>query len=83
MAQYDYNDAGFDSFLSRSIDNLTQINLDSQGPVSTQMKFDTAQVSGMVGDTLQIGQVRINRDNITLSDENNTRLLIGRDEGGF
>lgn len=83
MAQYDYTDSGFDGFLSRSIDNLTQINLDSQGPVSTQMKFDSAQVSGMIGDTLQVGQVRINRDNITLSDENNTRLLIGRDEGGF
>ena len=83
MAQYDYNDAGFDSFLSRSIDNLTQINLDSQGPVSTQMKFDSAQLSGMVGDTLQVGQVKINKTNITMSDGNNTRLLIGEDTGGF
>lgn len=81
--EYDYGSSGFDPFLNRSVDNLYQSNLDSQGPLSTQMRYDSAQVSGMIGDTLQIGQVSINRESITVSDGENTRLLIGRDPGGF
>lgn len=55
----DYTDAGFDGFLSRSIDDLSQINLDSQGPTSTSIRYDSAQVSGMLGDTLQVGKIKI------------------------
>jgi hypothetical protein len=81
MEPYDYAKAGFDAFLSRSIDNLSQVNLNSQGPQSNSMAYDRSQVTGYIGDTLQIGKVHINRDNITLEDEDNTRLVIGEDEG--
>ena len=80
---YDYTTSGFDGFLSRSVDDLSQANLDSAGPQTTAMRYDSAQVSGMLGDTLQIGNVKINKTNITLSDGTNTRLLIGEDVGGF
>lgn len=82
-SDYNYEAAGFDGFMSRSIDNLVQVNLDSNGPASTQMRFDSTQVSGFMGDTLQIGAVRINRSSITMTDGRNTRLLIGEDVGGF
>ena len=78
----DYTDAGFDGFLSRSVDDNPRINLDSRGPVSTQMSFDRAQVSGFMGDTLQIGKTHINNTNITVDDGSNTRVVIG-DDGGF
>lgn len=75
----DYIAAGFDPFLSRSIDNLSQFNLDSQGPVSTQIPFDRAQVSGMLGDTLVIGKIKIDggKGRISVYDDNgneNTRI---------
>ena len=76
---YDYTQAGFDNFLSRSVDDLSQTNLDSAGPQTTAMRYDSAQVSGLLGDTLQIGSVRINRTNITMDDGSNDRLLIGED----
>lgn len=78
---YSYENAGFDSFLSRSIDNLTRVNLDSQGPTSTQIRYDSAQVSGMLGDTLQIGGIQLNGvpGNITINDGNNDFLLIGNE----
>jgi hypothetical protein len=81
--KYSYEKAGFDAFLSRSIDNTPQFNLDSRGPVSRQVAYDRTQVTGTLGDTLQIGQVRVNRTNITMSDGTNERLLIGEDKGGF
>ena len=52
---YNYTSAGFDGFLSRSIDKTPQVNLSDQGPVSTAVAFDRTQVSGMLGNTLQIG----------------------------
>ena len=56
---YSYTDAGFDSFLSRSIDNVAQYNLDSTGPMVNQVRYDGMQVSGMLGDTLQIGNIHL------------------------
>lgn len=78
---YDYSTAGFDSFLSRSVDNLSQINLDSQGPQTTAIRYDDAQVSGFLGDTLQLGNVRINKTNIIINDGSNDFLLMGEDSG--
>ncbi len=75
----DYTDDGFDGFLSRSVDDLSQQNLDSQGPISTQMSFDRSQVSGMFGDTLQIGKVRIENQAIIINDGENDFLLMGED----
>lgn len=78
---YSYIDAGFDGFLSRSVDNLDQVNLDSQGPQTTQIRYDSAQLSGAFGDTVRIGQIKLNgaRGNITINDGNNDFLLIGND----
>lgn len=75
--EYDYTAAGLDSFLSRSIDNLTQDNLDSQGPISTAIRYDSAQISGFQGDTLQIGGIRITNSAIIMNDGSNDVLLIG------
>lgn len=75
--EYTYETAGFDGFLSRSIDNLTQTNLSSQGPVSTAQAYDRSQVSGFLGDTIQIGSVRITKTGIIMNDGNNDVLLIG------
>jgi hypothetical protein len=76
---YSYLNAGFDDFLSRSIDNTQRTNLDSPGPVSSQVRYDAAQVSGFLGDTIQIGGVRITRKGIIMNDGNNDVLLIGDD----
>lgn len=76
----DYKDAGFDDFLSRSIDDTPQANLDSTGPQTTQMRFDSSAVNGQLGDTLQIGSIRLNGSDgtIILSDGSNDRLVIGK-----
>lgn len=79
MDQYDYTADGFDGFLSRSIDDVSQVNLDSQGPVSRAIRYDDAQVSGQLGDTLRLGNVKINGvpGNIVISDGNNDFFLAG------
>lgn len=77
---YDYTASGLDSFLSRSIDNLSQVNLDAAGPQSTAFRYDSAQISGFLGDTIQIGSVRITKTGIIMNDGNNDVLLIGEDE---
>lgn len=52
---YTYESSGLDGFLSRSIDDLSQVNLGSQGPQSTAQAFDRTQVTGVVGDKMRIG----------------------------
>lgn len=83
--RYTYQDAGFDGFLSRSIDNLSQTNLDSPGPISRQVAFDRTQVTGALGDIQQIGRIHIDgaAGNITLNDGEVTRFLLGEDKDGF
>lgn len=80
----DYSDSGFDDFLSRSIDGTPQRNLDTGGPVSTQMRYDSAQSSGSVGDTFSVGNVLINGKDgaIELANGTNRPLLIGKDSNG-
>lgn len=56
---YDYSSSGLDGFLSRSIDDLSQVNLNSPGPVSTQIAYDRAQVTGLLGDTWRIGSISL------------------------
>lgn len=77
----DYTTDGLDSFLSRSIDELAQINLSSPGPQSTAFRYDSAQVSGMLGDTLQLGKIHFNgaEGNITINDGQNDFFLVGED----
>lgn len=77
--EYSYLDAGFDGFLNRSIDNTSQVNLDSQGSQSNAIRFDSAQLSGAMGDTMRVGKININgaAGNITANDGNNDFFLLG------
>jgi hypothetical protein len=57
--QYDYTVAGFDGFLSRSIDTQGA-PLDAQPDApSKQMDFDRSQASGALGNTVRIGNINI------------------------
>lgn len=81
-----YSDDGYDPFLSRSIDALSQPNLDSQGPVTTHIAFDRGAVSGRFPDTVKIGSaIRLDgpAKNIVLSDGTVDRLLLGFQKDGF
>lgn len=78
---YTYESAGLDGFLSRSIDNLSQVTLDSPGPVTTSMAYDRSQVTGSLGDTLQLGKINFNGSagNIIINDGTNDFLIMGED----
>lgn len=78
---YNYESAGFDGFLSRSIDNLAQVTLDSPGPQTTAIPFDRGQQSGSLGNTIQIGHIKLDgaQGRITMDDGSNDFLLIGED----
>lgn len=63
QARYDYTQAGFNPFLTRSIDVNVQPTLGVDSVVqSRSVAFDRGQVNGFFGDILQIGRVRINKD---------------------
>lgn len=76
---YNYESAGFDGFLSRSIDNLSQVTLDSPGPANNAVAYDRTQVTGFLGDTLQIGNIRLENTRIVISDGSNDFFLAGTD----
>lgn len=82
---YDLTDSGFDGFISRSVDQTPQINLDSPAPSNNAIAFDRNQVDGMLGDTLTIGNIKLNGADgtIILSDGTNDRLIIGFLKDGF
>lgn len=82
--QYDYADAGFDGFLSRSVDATPELNLASQVPSNNAVAFDRTQVTGPLGDTLRLGRIYINGSNgtIIMNDGTNDVLLIGEDPNG-
>lgn len=86
--RYDYTTAGFNGFLTRSIGGgqpLTLTEADQQAATTRSISFDRSQITGALGDTLQIGQISLNgaEENIILSDGDNNRLLLGRQDGGF
>lgn len=76
--RYDYLAAGFDNFLSRSVDGVQQVSLNSPGPVSTQMRFDSVQVSGSLGDILSVGRITIDgrQGALKFYDENGNEIGI-------
>lgn len=82
---YDLTSAGFDGFMSRSVDSTPQLNLDSPTPPNNAIAFDRNAVSGMLGDTLTIGNIKLNGSDgtIILSDGSNDRIIIGFLPGGF
>jgi hypothetical protein len=83
MDDYTYETAGLDGFLSRSIDKTPQVNLSSPGPISMSIPYDRMQVSGMIGGSIQIGNIQIKNDSIVLVNEGVTQMIIGFDQGGF
>lgn len=84
QGDYDYTSSGFDGFLSRSIDNLSQIDLDSQGPVSTAIRYDSAQTTGILGDTWRVGDIFLagKQRAIEIGDSKTKQILVGRDSQG-
>ncbi len=74
---YDYTDSGFDSFLSRSIDSVSQVNLDSTGPSSTAKAYDRGQSTGSVGDSFRVGRIYIDgvKGRISAYDENGNEVV--------
>lgn len=70
MDDYDMTAAGFDGFMSRSIDSTPALNLDSPVPFNNALPFDRTQVTGSQGDTFNMGGIGMSaKDNaITLND---------------
>lgn len=66
---YNYETAGFDSFLSRSIDGIPQTNLDSLGPISREVGYDRSQFSGSTSDTIRIGQTKVDASGVKVANE--------------
>lgn len=87
---YDYSITGISGFLSRSIDdvaweNTLDAHLNTLGNVpeqSTQQNFDQTMVTGSLGNTLQVGGISLNNNNITVNDGTNDFLIIGDDGQG-
>lgn len=90
---YDYSTSGINGFLSRSIDEIQWENtldahmntLSNTPQESTQQNYDATQVSGSLGNTLQIGSVNINGSdgNITLDNNGTAQMIIGSSQDGF
>lgn len=81
-SRYDYTQAGFDSFLSRSIDSQGQNSLSVPlNQNSRAIAFDRSQVSGVFGDTAQIGKINLDgaQGAITLKDGDNVTFILGED----
>lgn len=74
---YSYESSGFDGFLSRSIDDLPQVTLDSPGPQSTAIPFDRGQQSGSFGNVVTIGNIQLDgvKGRISLKDDNSNEVL--------
>jgi hypothetical protein len=74
---YDYVEAGFDGFLSRSIDDVSQVNLDSGGPRPMTQAYDRMQVSGQLGDSFQVGKIQIDgvRGRLSIVDDNGNEVV--------
>lgn len=78
---YDYETAGFNSFLSRPLVSLEGTPV--QAP-TRQVNFDQAQVTGALGDTLRIGNILLDgvAGRISVFDDNNNESVrIGELDG--
>lgn len=86
MQNYDYTTAGFDPFLTRSIDGFNTPNLDALGATtsSSEVNYDQSQVTGSLGNAIQVGNIRIDgvTGRITIYDQNgNEAIWIGNIDG--
>lgn len=73
---YDYAAAGFDNFLSRSVDQTPQVNMDSPVPTNNSLPFDRTQVTGHQGDTYQAGPVRITNTGLEVVDDSGNVVFL-------
>lgn len=78
---YNYTNAGFDGFMSRSIDSITANNLDGIRPVywPQQVAYDRVQASGTVGDKITVGSIIIDgtTGRISVFDGSTETIRIG------
>jgi hypothetical protein len=81
----DYSNSGFDPFMERSIGgeinqsvNMTLTNIPTSGG---DINFDASQISGSLGDRIQVGGGNVIIDGmnrrITVNDGNVDRIIIG------
>lgn len=80
---YDYSAAGFDDFMSRSIDSGAQ----GSAPIPVrQVNFDQQQISGSLGDILRIGSIFLDgvtgRISIYDGDTKNEVVRLGKISDG-
>ena len=81
MEEYDYSSAGFDPFLSRSIDNTPRANLDDNRnvPISQSVSYDRGAMSGAFPDVVRIGDIHLDgvRGRISIYDGDDEVTRIG------
>lgn len=81
MSLSNYEDLGFNKFLERSIANQESSAGQVQYGGSSDINFDNAQMSGSLGDTIQVGgnNIRIEGTNkrIVVNDGSVDRIIIG------
>jgi len=84
--EFDYTRAGFDGFLSRSINNdftgnnITNLNLVPAVISGQQVNYDQVQVSGALGDKLKIGNITLDGADGKISifdDQGNELVRLG------
>jgi len=78
--EYSYEDSGLDKFLSRSVDKLTTVP-------SSQIRFDSAQISGAIGDAFRMRNIlmegRVGKQTY-FDDDGNAVITQGQlDDGAF
>lgn len=80
--RYDYTTAGFDDFLSRSLDSTGQMALNEpMSSPSQAISFDRGQISGSFPDSVQVGKIKL--DGVSgridvVDDEGNISIRIGK-----
>jgi hypothetical protein len=78
---YDYTQAGFDNFLTRSIDNTGSTGT---AATSRQLNFDSMQTSGSLGNLLKVGNITLDgiKGQIYATDDaGNIFFIIGELDG--
>lgn len=83
---YSYLDAGFSTFLTRSVDDVTASNLDqyeAAGEQSRALNYDASQVGGALGSIWRVGPITINGQagRITVSTPDGLEVVRIDDKG--
>lgn len=77
---YTYEEAGYDPFLTRSIDGGSSVSSEGEGS-SRQLNLEQSQISGQLGDSITVGNISINgnEERISVFDgDGNEVVRIGR-----